>query len=171
MGAVFEKCCATCGPPAPKPREIKPLTVREVKRLLKVLEGDYLYAYYVLISTTGIRELALPIFTVGVLRGHRATRPFDSNFVFTTKNGTPFSPYKIIKHFKRKLKMAGLPDDTRIHDLRHSFISWLLGAGVSIKDVQMIVGHAQASTTIEIYTKSMPGYNRKVAEKIEGYVG
>jgi integrase len=203
---------AATPPPADSP-EIRPLTVDEVKRLLKVLEDDYLYAYYLLIATTGIRkseglalqksdlrleegvvivrhslshvhgkglilgepksqkskrELALPAFTVEVLRRYLKDHPNDSNFVFTTRNGTPISPVNILKHFKRKTKESGLPQETRLHDLRHSFISWLGSAGVPIRDLQEIAGHAQASTTLKIYSHVLPGYNQEAAKKIEG---
>ncbi|HCT98569.1 MAG TPA: integrase [Methylococcaceae bacterium] len=41
---------------------------------------------------------------------------------------------------------AGLPD-VRIHDLRHSFASFLVNAGRSLYEVQNILGHSQLSTT------------------------
>ena len=92
---------------------------------------------------------------------------FNSNFVFSTSKGTPFSPRNILRHFKAKLEEAGLPETTRVHDLRHSFISWLLASGTSIRDIQAIAGHAQASTTLAIYSHVLPGYNKEAAKKIE----
>ena len=94
------------------------------------------------------RKLALPEFTVEVLRDHLTKYSLNSNFVFSTGNGTPFSPRNIIRHFKLKLVEAGLPRETRIHDLRHSYATWLL-QNTSVKDVQLLLGHAQASTTLD----------------------
>lgn len=41
---------------------------------------------------------------------------------------------------------AGLPD-VRMHDLRHSFASFLINAGRSLYEVQKILGHTQVRTT------------------------
>lgn len=43
-------------------------------------------------------------------------------------------------------KSVGL-GDVRIHDLRHSFASFLVNAGRSLYEVQKILGHTQISTT------------------------
>ena len=43
-------------------------------------------------------------------------------------------------------KKAGLAD-VRIHDLRHSFASFLVNAGRSLYEVQKILGHTQVKTT------------------------
>ena len=43
-------------------------------------------------------------------------------------------------------KKAGLPD-VRIHDLRHSFASFLINNGRSLYEVQKILGHTQVKTT------------------------
>ncbi len=117
------------------------------------------------------RELALPAFTVRILREHLEKHPSTSSYVFATSHGTPFSPRNILRHFKSKLKEAGLPEETRIHDLRHSFISWLLASGVPPKDVQVIAGHAQFQTTMDIYAHVMPGANREAASKVEKMFG
>ncbi|HLO34294.1 MAG TPA: site-specific integrase [Anaerolineales bacterium] len=119
-------------------------------------------------SEKSIRKIALPEFTINVLRDHLSKHSQNSRFVFSTGKGTPFSPRNILRHFKLKIKEAGLPMATRIHDLRHSYISWLIRAGQDIKSVQATAGHAQASTTLEIYGHLLPGYNREAADKIEG---
>jgi site-specific recombinase XerD len=38
-------------------------------------------------------------------------------------------------------------EDVRIHDLRHSFASFLVNAGRSLYEVQKILGHTQIKTT------------------------
>ena len=43
-------------------------------------------------------------------------------------------------------KQAGLPD-LRVHDLRHSFASFLVNAGRSLYEVQELLGHADIRTT------------------------
>jgi hypothetical protein len=40
----------------------------------------------------------------------------------------------------------------RFHDLRHSYATWLISDGVPINDVQRVMGHEQASTTLNMYT-------------------
>jgi site-specific recombinase XerD len=37
--------------------------------------------------------------------------------------------------------------DVRLHDLRHSFASFLVNAGRSLYEVQKILGHTQVKTT------------------------
>lgn len=52
---------------------------------------------------------------------------------------------------RRKLKKADMNYIT-FHGLRHSCASWLAFNGVDIKTIQTILGHADISTTSEIYT-------------------
>ncbi|WP_045214450.1 site-specific integrase [Desulfonatronovibrio magnus] len=57
---------------------------------------------------------------------------------------------KPIKHFHhtwdRLRRNAGVPD-VRIHDLRHSYASFLVNSGRSLYEVQKLLGHADISTT------------------------
>lgn len=68
----------------------------------------------------------------------------DNPFVFPTTTGRPCASL----HFpwRRIRKRAGLTD-VRIHDLRHSFASVLVNKGVSLYEVQRLLGHANAKTT------------------------
>jgi site-specific recombinase XerD len=47
----------------------------------------------------------------------------------------------------RVAKAAGLPEGTRIHDLRHSFASELANLGTPLNEIGVLLGHTQLSTT------------------------
>jgi integrase len=56
-------------------------------------------------------------------------------------------PYNdVFGSWKRARERAGL-EDVRMHDLRHSFASFLINGGRSIYEVQRILGHTQITTT------------------------
>jgi len=44
-----------------------------------------------------------------------------------------------------------LEKDVRVHDLRHSCASWLLGKGVPLITVSAQLGHEDTSVTVKIY--------------------
>ena len=60
------------------------------------------------------------------------------------KTGKPYVSFYISWNTARN--KAGLAD-VRIHDLRHSFASFLVNAGRSLYEVQKILGHTQVKTT------------------------
>jgi site-specific recombinase XerD len=60
------------------------------------------------------------------------------------KTGLPYVSFYYSWDAARK--RAGLPD-LRVHDLRHSFASFLVNAGRSLYEVQELLGHADIRTT------------------------
>ncbi len=69
----------------------------------------------------------------------------DSEYVFPNpKTGKPMQ--EVFRTWDRVRKAVGL-DDVRIHDLRHSYASFLVNSGRSLYEVQKLLGHSQLSTT------------------------
>lgn len=50
----------------------------------------------------------------------------------------------------------------RFHDLRHSYATWLVSAGVPINDVSAVMGHEQTSTTLDRYTHPSEDRDQRV---------
>ncbi|WP_245724687.1 tyrosine-type recombinase/integrase [Micromonospora citrea] len=50
----------------------------------------------------------------------------------------------------------------RFHDLRHSYITWLVTDGVPVNVVRRVVGHEKASTTLNRYTHTPDDYADRV---------
>ena len=62
-------------------------------------------------------------------------------------NPATLKPYSSVYYYWHTArKEAGL-SDVRIHDLRHSFASFLVNAGRSLYEVQTLLGHTQIKTT------------------------
>lgn len=50
--------------------------------------------------------------------------------------------------FRQALKRSGIKKDVHLHNLRHSFASHLLSMGVSLLDIQLLLGHSDIRTTM-----------------------
>lgn len=73
--------------------------------------------------------------------------PHDPSHPWVFANPKSKKPYvSIFGSWNTARKRAGLAD-VRIHDLRHSFASFLVNAGRSLYEVQKILGHTQVKTT------------------------
>jgi integrase len=87
--------------------------------------------------------------------------------VFTSSAGTPIDPRNLLRFFKAALERAKLPQRIRFHDLRHSCATFLIAQGEHPRVVMDILGHAQMSTTIDIYGHVMPSTQRAAATKLD----
>ena len=67
-------------------------------------------------------------------------------------------------------KIPGL-EGFHFHQLRHTFTSNLLSNGAAPKDVQELLGHADVSTTMNIYAHSTREAKRSSARLLDKVVG
>ena len=89
------------------------------------------------------------------------------DLVFTDELGRPLAYYHVRRRFYNLLRMAGLPL-MRYHDLRHGAASLMAAQGVPARVAMEILGHAQISTTMNIYTHVAPEVQKEAAEMMAG---
>jgi integrase len=80
----------------------------------------------------------------------------DYGLIFATRLGTPLRARNVVRDFKALLERARLPTGVRVHDLRHTAASLLLGTGTDVATTAAILGHAQPSTTLNVYAHAIP---------------
>lgn len=78
-------------------------------------------------------------------------RPQQTGFLFVTATGSQLLPREVYSIFKRALLRSGVGKKGGSHLLRHSFASRMLELGVSLREIQLMLGHSQLRTT-EVYT-------------------
>ena len=74
-------------------------------------------------------------------------RHISSDYVFADKAGNRLSATTVQHAFHRTCKKADI-QNFRFHDLRHTFASWLVQKGVSLYEVQRLLGHKTIAMTM-----------------------
>ena len=103
-------------------------------------------------TSSSTRTIPLPEFVAASLASHIAEHGVgDHGLILHAPDGGP-----LIRNAFGRVWRAMRVDATRFHDLRHTFASVLLSSGVSIAAVSDWLGHASASTTLNVYGHLMP---------------
>jgi len=87
--------------------------------------------------------------------------------VFPSEAGTWIWPRNFTTHYKAILRHAGIPQSTRVHDLRHTMVTTVLNNGQPLAVVSKYVGHSSVAITADIYGHRDDSAERKVAESME----
>jgi integrase len=92
----------------------------------------------------------------------------EHGLVFTNETGGPLDRHNLLqRHFRPTLKRAGLPASVRLYDLRHTAATLALLAGVPVKVVSEMLGHATISLTLDTYAHVLPHMQEDAAAKVE----
>jgi len=146
------------------------LRVSELIRLK--IQNLHLDAGFVRVLGKGSKERLVPIgqyarekvlFYLEHARGRLAGEKV-SPYLFLARAGRPMTRQAFWKLLRQHAANAGLLKKVTPHSLRHSFASHLLEGGADLRAVQLMLGHADISTT-QIYTHVTKDRLRKLHQK------
>ena len=90
---------------------------------------------------------------------------FNSGKVFTTWNGKPIHPDTVSGWFRKFVARHNLPQ-VHVHSLRHTNATLLIYNGTDIKTVSKRLGHADVTTTGNIYTHAIKRADEMASETL-----
>ena len=124
-------------------------------------------------SKNSIRKVDMAPVLVETLQKHKKQLKVTSLFsdeddlVFPNENGGLLDrPNLYARQFIPALKKAGLPL-IRLHDLRHTYISFLVHQGENLKYIQSQAGHASITTTLDRYSHLLPDTYNGAGERLQ----
>ena len=120
-------------------------------------------------TETGTRTILLPPSTVEILKARK--KKSYSNWIFHNPvvPEVPMDPSTAYHRLKTLLRYAELPS-IRFHDLRHTFATHALTSGVDAKTLSTILGHTNASFTLDTYTHMTTDMHQKAATVVGGFL-
>lgn len=122
------------------------------------------------------RIISIPSDMVELLKQYKAEQAqmklltgdlwIDSKKVFTSDYGGIINPEYISSWFKSFVKRYNLPD-IHFHNLRHTAATLLIANGVDVATVSKRLGHADKTTTLNIYTHAIKSADEAAAETLQ----
>ena len=117
----------------------------------------------------GTRSILLPPSTLHLLKERRKTAITEWIFPSLLTPEKPTAPSAAYHRLKVILTGAGLPD-IRFHDLRHTFATHALTSGVDAKTLSGILGHTNASFTLDTYTHVTTDMQKNASTIVGGFM-
>lgn len=124
-------------------------------------------------TETSKRHIALPTETIALLKQYKKEQYAEqlrmgikncrSGFVFCQYDGKPMHPDSVTDYLKKFSKRNNLPH-INPHAFRHTMASILYYNGVDSVSISKRLGHAQVSTTANIYAHVMEEADKRNAE-------
>ena len=126
------------------------------------------------------RVIALDRATVASLRSWKTTQQRErllqgahveaDDLVFALPDGRPYNPDRFSREFKRRQERHEVGPEIRLHDLRHTWATLALQAGVHPKVVQERLGHSSIAITLDLYSHVTDPVKSDAAEQVAGLI-
>ncbi|MGI8726750.1 MAG: tyrosine-type recombinase/integrase [Solirubrobacterales bacterium] len=98
-----------------------------------------------------------------------AARSWREGLVLGIDSVRRFPVKGVHRRAKKAWLEAGLQPVT-LHEMRHSYASMLIAAGVNAKAISQYMGHASVATTYDLYGHLMPDAEIQSGERIDAYI-
>jgi integrase len=117
------------------------------------------------------RTIPLPSVVAQALASHLPANGSPTDLVFTAPQGGPWRRRNWAgRRWLPALERAGL-EGLRVHDLRHTYASWLADGGVPEVIVAAVMGHKVGPTMTAGYTSVIAGFEGRVLAVLDERLG
>lgn len=112
----------------------------------------------------------------GVLRGLLADRCerrgelADDRLVFADARGAPFHAASLYRRADRAWAEAGLTEQLRLHQARHTYALFMIAAGVNANALSVFMGHSSIKVMFDLYGHLMPGTEAEAAALLDSFL-
>ncbi|MFA1710500.1 tyrosine-type recombinase/integrase [Peribacillus frigoritolerans] len=127
-------------------------------------------------NNSSVRSVSIPAKLIPELICHRqmiieeklllGEKYEDNDLIICTQHGTPMIPRNFRKEFYNLTDKIGLPR-IKFHSSRHSHVSLLIQQNVNVKLISERLGHADISTTLDIYSHVSQNMQQSVAIELD----
>jgi len=145
----------------------------QVNQSLTVVKDEFVWAPPK--TARSRRSLSLDGATATALREHRGRQNkerlalgeawVDGDLVFCDEAGRELHPDRFSRAFTSSAKRAGVRP-IRLHDLRHTWATLALQAGIHPKVVSERLGHATTGITLDVYSHVQPEMDAEAASAV-----
>ena len=118
-------------------------------------------------TAAGFRSIHLSPNTITYLRKYKRDHA-DQDYVFLNKFGNWFDACRVGIYWTKTCAAIGI-ERKRVHSLRHTFATRALEKGIDVKTVSKILGHANVTTTMNIYQDVFAEQKKKAAEVLNDF--
>jgi integrase len=128
-------------------------------------------------TASGVRPIKLPVIMIDLIKKYKVWQTAerlklgdqwqDTGRLFTAWNGAPMHPDVLSGWFEDFIKRTDLPQKIHLHSLRHTNATLMIAGGEDVLTVSRRLGHAQASTTTNIYGHAIQSTNAKASDTLE----
>lgn len=140
------------------------MTINKTQYVSKKNDGTWKDTISTPKTLKSYREIPLPTFLKDKLIEYKKFK--KSNKVIAKLDGTKLSQKCFISRYHKLLKKIGIRD-LNFHSIRHTFATRALENNMDIKTLSEILGHSNASTTLNIYAHSLIDHKRQQMKKLK----
>lgn len=138
---------------------------RTIERIY-IIEGDERRTELVIgtpKTKNSIREIPISKELMKLIRPLK--KLMNDDYFVITNEAKPTEPRTYRNYYKQLLKQLGIPD-LKFHGLRHSFATRCIESQCDYKTVSVILGHANISTTLNLYVHPNMDQKKKCINKM-----
>lgn len=142
------------------------LRVADVDFMRGIVTPAVQYPAEPLKTETARTAVPIPQSLTLVLAAH--VERWSGETVMSNELGRQLPPWALERAIRSaRVKVDGLADGFRYHDLRHYFASLLIASGADVKTVQGRLRHASAKTTLDTYGHMWPDRDESTRAAVE----